>query len=422
MITTKYPAISNKAIWVLTIATALAVPLRIVGVSGEQFMLGLAVIAGLVLSALSTDVRKLIGENLTSTSGKLIGLVFVAWLVVLPFSYNVGESLEITLRTAGLVFGALVIASVLKLSDEKHEVLLKCLVGAAVFCAFLALVSLNGFHEVLAVLKARMDLKIHVVKALKSYATASLCLLPLVIYGGRRLGGKWQLAAYVYLPMVFLIIFQTGTRSAMAGLLAMGITFVGVTVLVKRVYMKTALVSIVLGASALIYWIREDRFVYERTYGDMNYLPGWLIDPHRQQIWRFVYDRFLEHPWVGNGIDQLNKLPGAHDTVAQLGQRAHVVPSHPHNFAIEILGETGLIGFLPVVMVLIYFAWKLTKSALARYDEKAMAQLLLFVAFWTCSLFSYSIWAVWWQLILFVLFGILWAMSNRPSERAPGAI
>lgn len=61
-----------------------------------------------------------------------------------------------------------------------------------------------------------------------------------------------------------------------------------------------------------------------------NFLPTWLIDPHRQVIWHFVFEKFLEVPWTGHGVHHINFVSGADSVRADIGDA--VISSHPHNW------------------------------------------------------------------------------------------
>lgn len=416
MITILHHSSTKKIAAFVAVMTAVAIPFRVSGVAVEQAVLVLALLASFVGVWKSADVRRRFVDAVSSTQGILIAVVFVAWVVVLPFSRDTMGSLEIGGRTGLFIMAVVLVGSVLKETPEHHALLWKALIISAVGAGMAAVLSLLGGDIVLSILTADFDGDVYAKVTLKAYATVVVCLTPVVILAGRELGGTWRYAGYFYIPVALAIVFLTENRSAMAGVMSTIVVFLTMLALGKRRYWKTVFVSILTVSSVIILWIRHNRYTYESSYGDITYLPGWLIDPHRQNIWKFVYEKFLDHPWVGNGIDQLNKLPGAHQIVESLGPSAYVVPSHPHNWGLEILGETGLIGFTPVVIALGYLAWKTGKTYLDENSEFALAKLSLFTGFWTCSLFSYSIWAVWWQLVFYMLFAILSAtQSKSPS-------
>lgn len=84
-----------------------------------------------------------------------------------------------------------------------------------------------------------------------------------------------------------------------------------------------------------------------------------------------------------------------------------VLPSHPHNWLLEILSETGVFGFTALLIALTVVAWRL----LARYKKHATPQALtliaICVAFFSASMFNFSIWTTWWLLALFVMYALV---------------
>ena len=86
-------------------------------------------------------------------------------------------------------------------------------------------------------------------------------------------------------------------------------------------------------------------------------IPTELIDTHRQYIWGFSLNKFFNKPLLGYGPDTSNFIEGSQEIIGSnyTGTMPYI-PSHPHNFIIEILLDTGLIGLLSfTIFNLIYF-------------------------------------------------------------------
>ncbi len=88
---------------------------------------------------------------------------------------------------------------------------------------------------------------------------------------------------------------------------------------------------------------------------------------------------------------------------------------HPHNFAIQVWFELGLVGVL-LTAALIALAFR----AIARIPEPIRAAALATaVAIWTVAFVSHGAWqAWWWCLVGLVALTITWAAMAR---RAPHA-
>ena len=74
-------------------------------------------------------------------------------------------------------------------------------------------------------------------------------------------------------------------------------------------------------------------------------IPTDLIDHHRQIIWGFSIQKFILRPLFGYGQDSSNFIDGSQvDIGSKYTGDMNFIPSHPHNFLIEILLETGVCG------------------------------------------------------------------------------
>ena len=415
------PRLLSRLALFIAILVGVAIPLRAVGVAGEQTALGLALLASLILLADSATIRRRVHDAVLSRTGLAVIAIFAAWVLTIFFSHNPAGSLKIGGRTALFLLAAVVLWAALVEHEETHRLLWKTLVVAAVAFAGLTVLSLVGVPHVLSLMKAQMLVSERPTMSFKAYATSTMCLIPVVILAGRRLNGAWRWWGYAFVPLALGVMILTYNRSALAGFLAMAVAGVLLLALTRRSHAKLLIGSAFALVVAVVSWVttREAAFsdylqhLPGAQHGAATYLPDWLLDSHRQNIWKFAFERFLDHPWVGNGIDQLNRLPGAKMHVPGLDNSAALIPSHPHNWALEILAETGLIGFLPVVMVLLFVAVKLAKRYLQNDDEADLALFTLMAGFWASALFNFSIWATWWQLTFFVLFAVVAASRTK---------
>lgn len=406
---------------IVAILTALGMPMRVSGVAVEQTLLGLALILALVLLAIEPGTRQRVGSAVWSHQGRAVGAIFAAWAITVWFSIDPMGSMEIGGRTGLFILGAVVVWAAIAEHKETHRLLWKVLLLSAVILAALSVLSLSGLPKLKPSLIGKIVDPDHPHLYFKAFAALTMCLIPVVAWAGRQLGGKWRWWGYAFAPLALAVILLTHNRSALAGLIAMTIAGIVLLALAKRRHTKAMIATAIAAAGGIVAWVAtreaEHLILLEKLAGKpmqvATYLPSWLLDPHRQNIWKFTFERFLDHPWVGNGIDQLNRLPGAKMSVPGLENSAALIPSHPHNWALEILGETGLIGFLPVVIVLAFIAWRLARRYLQDDNEADLTLFTLMAGFWASSLFNFSIWAVWWQLVFFMLFAIV--AATRPK-------
>lgn len=82
--------------------------------------------------------------------------------------------------------------------------------------------------------------------------------------------------------------------------------------------------------------------------------PSTIAGDGRWSLWSLGWQVFLEHPWLGVGLDRYNAcfralgLVPAHDAITI---------SHPHNMYLDILYAHGIIGFILGMIFLLGFAW-----------------------------------------------------------------
>ena len=81
-------------------------------------------------------------------------------------------------------------------------------------------------------------------------------------------------------------------------------------------------------------------------------------------VWRSAYDVWMESPFFGAGLHQYR------DACAQLGIYGNVdqpisggVCFHPHNISMQLLSETGLIGFSLFYIMVIYISLNILKNS-----------------------------------------------------------
>ena len=85
---------------------------------------------------------------------------------------------------------------------------------------------------------------------------------------------------------------------------------------------------------------------------------------YRLHVWHVVSTRIAERPVFGWGFDATPKLPV--DDFTPFREGGKVIPSHPHNGALQIMVETGVIGSLLVLALLVLVARRIDRMEPAR--------------------------------------------------------
>lgn len=80
---------------------------------------------------------------------------------------------------------------------------------------------------------------------------------------------------------------------------------------------------------------------------------------YRLHVWHVVSTRIGERPLFGWGFDASPDLPA--DDFAPFRPGEKIIPSHPHNGALQIMVETGLVGSLLVLVFLVLVARRIDR-------------------------------------------------------------
>jgi len=353
--------------------------------------------------------------------------LLIAWIPSIAISIMPLRSLSAWGGLCGILLGAGIIGCAIARSPEVRALCLKALVIGSLACGALALIAVHGGSAFYAPFRGRAFEAFEAHAYIKYYASAVACLAPVTLFAGWRLGGAWRKAAFLYPAMALAIILSLDSGAGLLGLIAGAIVFVliaatGVARLRSPAY---GLLILVLAAGlAGIGWLFANappppppEALAGATYSGPieTPLPLVLVDAHRQQIWGFALNAVPDAPWFGHGLRTSNLLPGAHVKIVQFHQE--FVPSHTHDWLIEVLVDTGFVGLAGLLLALGALVWRWL--TVARVDRlRAAAGLGLMAAFLSSSLLNFSFWSAWWQTEFLVLSAILLALPPAGPRAA----
>lgn len=232
----------------------------------------------------------------------------------------------------------------------------------------------------------------------KANGSAIVVFLPFLVWAGVSLGGIWKPVAVGIVVLSGVQIYSSGNEmslAGMAGLLGAGcaIAFAYAAISVpKRAAHLIWIVAFIAAAGAM--W-RVGVLLPAPPFIDQtpDTLP--FVDPHRELIWGFVLNAHESAPFFGVGPNSINFFPGANVVIGALNQE--FVPSHPHNWILEILSETGWIGF-GLLAVCIFLTLRLAIRGMYIDRGAALAIIGSSGAYWISGLVNFSFWSSWWQV------------------------
>lgn len=130
-------------------------------------------------------------------------------------------------------------------------------------------------------------------------------------------------------------------------------------------------------------------------------VPISILDAHRQFIWGFSLSKFTQKPFLGYGPDTSNFIEDGQTVIGSIHTGTmKFIPSHPHNFFIELLLETGIIGTSLFIIFILFLNYRIFHRS--NFIEKKF--LIFFNGyFWGASLVNFSYWQAWWQASYFLI-------------------
>lgn len=216
---------------------------------------------------------------------------------------------------------------------------------------------------------------------------------------------KRSVIAYVALAAALsLVLYKTSSQSAQLALLLAGAFYVAFPARSKMAWstLSATIMTLVLAAP----WLAQ--FMFAR-FADMIAQGGWFPTsymPARLQIWDFVSRRALESPLWGFGADATEMIKDF-DSQGPYWHTREVL--HPHNFAVEIWIEFGILGAALGALLLADILYYLRRM------DPATSRALLAALVICLSVAStgYGLWQSWW------IGTFCWILASAPLLITP---
>jgi O-antigen ligase len=249
-------------------------------------------------------------------------------------------------------------------------------------------------------------------------ANAFMLALPiLAAYLAVRPAWRWKAVAGAMIAVSVLVVLREDAQSAVVGVLFMLLAW-GVVWLAPRMGFRW-LICLMAGYVAAAPVLMGAAINLLRSAGVL--LPASFQS--RMWSWEFVIGKAVEKPLFGHGIaasktwrDTYADHPRWLAQLPEFWAAYPVVPGHPHNMALQIWAETGLVGAVLAGMTLVMIAFRLPMPQSLRPDVRyAIAGLVGVVA--SLFSFSYNVWndSFWASVVLAVCAIILLSKRARAS-------
>jgi len=379
-----------------------AIPAGAFGVAATMAFSILTMIAALAVTERAKVLRSTFYVLRNNKLAWLAMLMLLTWIPGIFNSYTPCESIKTWLRISALLGFSLYLYNLFVMRSEICNQARNIILITAFTVLTLSLTTILVFPDIVSAIRepGREPWLRY-----KAFASASATLVPLLAWIACHHVDWRRWLALATIVGCLMMLSGTQTRAAMAGLAAAGVISTFILSIHKPKTRLTLIGLAVLGVVGL-YWYLTNRPLSRGIHTGPLGLPVWLIDLHRQYIWDFVVHKIPDALWFGYGINAVAHIPGANEIIGQLGIIdskpvgiwAQYIPSHPHNWILEIFSETGIFGILSTIAFIFCLIWRDLVSAVRTGSSVHTTRLCTSVFFWASSCFSFSIWAPWWGI------------------------
>ena len=144
-------------------------------------------------------------------------------------------------------------------------------------------------------------------------------------------------------------------------------------------------------------------------------VPTFLVDAHRQYIWSFSIKKISEKPLLGYGPDTSNFIEGSQEIIgSKYTGTMPYIPSHPHNFLLEIFLDAGIIGLVVFIIFIFYYNFQIFRKS---NSNGKFLLILFFFYFWGSSLVNFSFWLGWWQVSYFFITALISSINLSKNQK-----
>jgi exopolysaccharide production protein ExoQ len=376
--------LTPAALWILTVAFALAPPLLSVAPLG---MAPLVIAAG-VLAYAAERIQSGTWAGIP-TGAALFFIIFIVWCALsLIWDINPGSGAR---KLVDIVLAAAALLALLglagRLSLEQSRRLSWALVGGMLAgLLLLAIETLFDFPLYRAVMGNSLKLA-DLVEAKRSTDALPLLVWPACL-ALARLGRPWlgALLAVVFAVACVKLTASSATLGMAVSLVAFAVCFAS-TIWVRRFL---ALATVLAFAVILPLSI----FAYDHGGTTAHWIKH--SGQHRVEIWHFAAVRTLERPLFGWGFNASRYVPNGDMVSHFLPPGQSLIPLHPHDAFLQVWLELGVVGAIIVAGILLLSLKAVGQwpAAVARFTLPGYAAGLVIAGL------AFGIWQSWWMATL----------------------
>ncbi len=209
---------------------------------------------------------------------------------------------------------------------------------------------------------------------------------------------------------VFYLLFNAGLILSFArgAYLALIITLIVMAWLIWR-WLGNKIIPLLLLATTLVFWLPISPAA-DRFYSSFNPTEG--SNAGRLAMWQQAGEIGVNHFWLGIGLGNYS---------LSLDEFDYRNPATAHNFYLDLFSETGLLGLLLWLLLILSVLWRLFKkvNSTASYEQKIIGIGLIgsLIYFASHSLFETAVYQPTILSVLMIILGLSTLLSQKTNCR-----
>lgn len=325
-----------------------------------------------------------------------IGILMALMFVSVLWSIGPDVSLERAQKTSLLLIGgAFFISIALSIRITALEPYLKWLPYLLLGAAVLTSIEISLDYPLYRLVRGEdMSALVNNAVCNRTAVTIALLLVPTLVI--MRHFHNAHVCLLATLVAVVPLMFITQSQSALMGLLVAGLVYMAFPYRWRAAYALTAALigALMIAMPFIATWVFK-------TYAtDINQMPllgqGYGYAGARLEIWDFISRYIMQNPLFGFGVEA-TRVVKDFDTAMLYHEGRTIL--HPHNFALQLWMEFGLLGVLLGVAFITCLMLRIGRLP----PRHARIMLPTLLATLTVASTSYGIWQGWWLGLLFAV-------------------
>ena len=174
---------------------------------------------------------------------------------------------------------------------------------------------------------------------------------------------------FIFFAVFFLTIFITGERMALLMTILSIFTILFGLILSKHIsILKIIFFLFIISIGIYLFSIIDPKQTQRAIYSSIHMITNWSNSGYGT-VWKSAFDVWMESPWFGAG---LHKYREACELLGIYGTFENPISGgvcfHPHNISMQLLSETGIVGFILFFTMVLSLSVRLLKDSFLKKD------------------------------------------------------